>query len=69
MAKNHDVNGIPMMTAGSAGGRIRTGIHIAGNGSPITRAGLTMQQLMGVSADVWGIDNLRTNMPIAELRA
>ncbi|HSB94846.1 MAG TPA: DUF1552 domain-containing protein, partial [Spongiibacteraceae bacterium] len=40
MAKNHDVNGIPMMTAGRAGGRIRTGLHIAGNGSPVTRAGL-----------------------------
>jgi hypothetical protein len=69
MAKNHDVNGMPMMTAGRGGGRIRTGVHIAGNGSAVTRAGLTLQQLMGVSIDAWGTDALRTNQPISELRA
>lgn len=69
MAKNHDVRGIPMMTAGRAGGRIKSGIHIAGNGDPVTRAGLTMQQLMGVPTDAWGTDALRTNRPITELLA
>jgi uncharacterized protein DUF1552 len=67
MAKNHEVRGIPMMTAGRAGGRIRAGLHIAGNGDPVTRAGLTMQQLMGVPTDAWGSDALRTNRPIAEI--
>jgi hypothetical protein len=67
MAKNHEVRGIPMMTAGRAGGRVRAGLHIAGNGDPVTRAGLTMQQLMGVPTDAWGSDALRTNRPIAEL--
>jgi hypothetical protein len=67
MAKNHEVRGIPMMTAGKAGGRVRTGIHIAGKGAPVTAAGLTMQQLMGVSTDAWGIDAMRTNRGISEL--
>jgi hypothetical protein len=67
MAKNHEVRGIPMMTAGKAGGRVRTGIHIAGKGSPVSCAGLTMQQLMGVPTDAWGIDAMRTNRTIGEL--
>lgn len=69
MAKNHDVRGIPMMTAGRAGGRIKSGVHIAGNGDPVTRVGLTLQQLMGVPTDAWGTDALRTNRPVTELLA
>jgi hypothetical protein len=67
MAKNHDVSGMPMMTAGRAGGKVTTGLHIRGNGDPVTRAGLTVQQVMGVAVDTWGSDALRSNRPIGEL--
>src|SRR3546814_14689431 len=40
IAKAHAVEGIPMMIAGNAGGRVRTGFHLAGSADPITRVGL-----------------------------
>jgi hypothetical protein len=66
-AKQHTIDNIPMMTAGSAGGRIKTGVHIAGGGTPVTRVGLTLQQVMGVPVDRWGAKSLETNKPISEL--
>ncbi|MCJ8159074.1 DUF1552 domain-containing protein [Sphingomonas sp. LaA6.9] len=66
-AKFHTVDNIPMMTAGSGGGRIRTGLHIAGEGTPVSRVGLTLQQVMGVSVDRWGTESLETNKAIREL--
>lgn len=68
-AKQHTIDNIPMMTAGSAGGRIKTGVHIAGGGTPVTRVGLTLQQVMGVPVDRWGAKSLETNKPITELLA
>jgi len=49
-AKFHTIDNIPMMTAGSGGGRIKTGLRVDGNGSPVSRVGLTLQQAMGVSS-------------------
>lgn len=66
-AKTHDVLGIPMMIAGRAGGRIKTGVHIAGNGEPVTRIGLTIQQVMGVPIDSWGTGAMQTSKPLSEL--
>lgn len=68
-AKNHDVTGLPIMTAGRAGGRIVTGRHIAGTGDPVTRIGLTMQQLMGLPVERWGIGAMQTSDPVSELFA
>lgn len=66
-AKIHSISGIPMMLAGRAGGKIKTGIHIPGKGTPASRVGLTMQLLMGVPVDAWGTGSLRTNKPVSEL--
>jgi hypothetical protein len=68
-AKFHTIDNIPMMTAGSAGGRVRTGLHIPGDGTPVSRIGLTLQQVMGVSVDKWGTNSLETNKPVTELLA
>ena len=57
------------MTAGRAGGRIATGRHIAGTGDPVTRIGLTMQQLMGLPVERWGIGAMETKDPVGELFA
>src|SRR3546814_12739671 len=54
IAKAHAVEGIPMMIAGNAGGRVRTGFHLAGSADPITRVGLTVQQAMGLQVERWG---------------
>jgi hypothetical protein len=56
-----------MMTAGSAGGRIKTGLHVAGESTPVSRVGLTLQQVMGVPVDKWGSGSLETNKSISEI--
>lgn len=69
IAKAHAVEGIPAMVAGNAGGRVRTGYHLAGNADPITRLGLTLQQAMGVQVERWGTLSMETNRTITELLA
>lgn len=68
-AKAHTVDGIPVMLAGRAGGKIKTGLHINGGGAPISRVGLTVQQIMGVPISAWGEDSMRTDKPIHEIFA
>ena len=58
-----------MMVFGSAGGKVKPGLHIAGNGDVVTRAGLTMQVAMGVSVEKWGTRSMLTNRPITEILA
>ena len=67
IAKAHAVEGIPVMIAGNANGRIRTGFHLAGNADPITRVGLTVQQALGLQVERWGALSMDTNRTISEL--
>ena len=69
IAKAHAVEGIPTMIAGSAGGRIRTGFHMAGRADPVTRIGLTVQQAIGLQVEKWGTRSMETNRTITELIA
>ena len=66
-AKTHSIEGIPMFTAGNAGGRIRTGLHIDGGGSPGTRLGYTAMKLMGLDVDLWGDKSNTTSSEIGEI--
>ncbi|MBS0416464.1 MAG: DUF1552 domain-containing protein [Proteobacteria bacterium] len=66
-AKVHSIDGIPMFTAGNARGRLRTGIHVDGAGSPGTRLGLTVMKLMGVELDSWGDKSNHTSQLISEI--
>jgi hypothetical protein len=66
-AKFHTIDNIPMMTAGSAGGRMKTGIYVDGIGTPVSRVGLTLQQIMGVPLDRWGSKSMETSKPLGEL--
>jgi hypothetical protein len=68
-AKLHAIDGIPMFLVGSAGGRVRTGLHIAGNSETTSRVGLTVQQAMGLPVDHWGVASNQTNKPISEILA
>jgi Protein of unknown function (DUF1552) len=69
IAKAHAVEGIPMMIAGNAGGKVRTGFHLAGRGDAASRVGLTLQQAMGLQVERWGIKSMETNRTITELLA
>ncbi|MBM3514092.1 MAG: DUF1552 domain-containing protein [Alphaproteobacteria bacterium] len=68
-AKTHSVIGIPSLTIGRAGGRLKTGLAIAGNAGPISRVGLTAMRVMGVPIAEWGVKSLRTDQPITEVMA
>lgn len=66
-AKVHDIVGIPIMIAGKAGGRLKTGIHLKGAGDPVSRIGLTVQQAMGVPVDKWGGGSMQTSKSITDI--
>jgi hypothetical protein len=68
-AKIHAVDNIPVFTVGTAGGRMKTGKHIIGNGDPISRIGLTVMQVMGMPVEKWGTGSLQTSKPITEIIA
>ena len=68
-AKLHTLEAIPMLLAGSASGRVKTGFHIAGEGGPVTRVGLTVQQAMGLAVESWGKASMETKKPITEILA
>jgi hypothetical protein len=68
-ARVHSIDGVPVFTAGRAGGRIKTGLHVVGNGDPITRVGLTAMQVMGLPLDKWGTQSLQTSKTITEILA
>jgi hypothetical protein len=63
----HSVDNIPVMMIGNAGGRIKTGQHIVGNGDPISRIGLTTMQIMGINVDRWGTGSMETTKTISEI--
>jgi hypothetical protein len=69
-AKNHTTDNIPMLTAGSAGGRLKTGIHVAAaKGDPVTRVSLTVQQAVGVPVSSFGTESNKTSKTITEVMA
>lgn len=69
-AKNHTTENIPMLTAGSAGGRLKTGIHVAAaKGDPVTRVSLTVQQALGIAVDSFGSESNKTSKTINEVMA
>ena len=66
-ARIHSLDGIPSFTAGRAGGRVKSGLHIDGGGTPATRVGYSAMRVMGVDANSWGTGSNRTGSEIAEI--
>lgn len=66
-AKIHSLENIPLITAGRAGGKMKTGFHVASKGDPATRLGLTVQQVLGVPLNSWGTDSMQTSKTITEV--
>ncbi len=69
LARVHSMDAIPMFTAGRAGGRIKTGLHINGESSTVSRVGYTLLRVMGLDASVWGEKSNQTNKDIGEILA
>ncbi len=68
-ARVHSTDNIPMFTAGGAGGRVKTGLHVRAQGDTVARVGLTVQQAMGVPTSNWGTDSNRTSKTFTEVMA
>lgn len=69
MALVHGLNNIPMITAGRAGGLIKTGMHVNCNNGPATRLGLTAMQTFKAPINKFGANSLETTRPITEILA
>jgi hypothetical protein len=68
-AKIHSVDNLPIMVAGRAGGKWKSGQHVSGKGDPSSRIGLTIQQVLGMPVESWGAGAMQTNKPITEVMA
>jgi len=66
-AKIHSLDNIPMFTAGSAGGKVKTGYHIQGNGDPGTRLGYTIMKVMGLDINSWGTLSNTTSKELGDI--
>jgi hypothetical protein len=66
-ARLHSMNRIPVITAGSGGGRMKTGYHIHAEGDACTRVGLTIQHALGIPAGSFGTETNRATKPFSEL--
>ena len=68
-ARMHSMKRLPILTAGSGGGRMKTGYHIAAEGDAATRVGFTVQQAFGVVSGSWGTESNQVSRPFSELLA
>jgi hypothetical protein len=68
-ARIHSLNDMPLFTAGRAGGRAQTGLHIAGKGTPATRVGYTAMKLLGTDVTSWGSGGNATHQEVSEMLA
>lgn len=67
LAKLHTLESLPMIVAGSAGGKWKAGQHIAGKGDSTSRVGLTLQQAMGMPVSNWGTGPNQTSKSIIDV--
>ena len=68
-ARLHSMKNMPVFSAGSAGGRLKTGIHIAAEGDAATRVGFTVQKAFGVVSNRWGTESNEVTKPFSEILA
>jgi hypothetical protein len=66
-ARVHSLDGMPMFTAGRAGGKVKTGLHLDGGGSPATRMGFTAMRVAGLDVKEWGTKSNNTSKEIGEI--
>lgn len=69
LARIHSIENQPMFTAGRAGGRVKTGLHIDGAGTPGTRLGLTAMKLFDPDKASWGTQSNGTSKEIGDMLA
>jgi hypothetical protein len=68
-ARLHSMKRFPIFTAGSGGGRMKTGLHIAAEGDTVTRVGFTIQKAFGMTNASWGSESNTASKPFSEALA
>lgn len=68
-ARLHSMKQFPIFTAGSFGGRLKTGLHINAEGDTVTRVGFTLMQALGLPQASWGTESNRTSKAFSEVLA
>ena len=66
-ARVHSLDGMPMFTAGKLGGRVKTGLHIAGEAQAATRLSYTALRTMGCDVPSFGTKSNQTSKEIGEI--
>ena len=67
LARDHNIDNLPIMFAGRAGGRIHSGLHVVGNADPVSRVALTAMQVMGLSIGSFGTGSMQTRKTVSEI--
>ena len=68
-ARVHSLEEMPAFTAGRAGGRVKTGLHIDGKGGQLTRLSFTNMKVMGLDINSWGAKSNQASKEISEMLA
>ncbi len=68
-ARVHSLDEMISFTAGRAGGRVKTGLHIDAKGTGVTRVGYTALRIMGIELPTWGVKSNMTSNHLSEIVA
>ena len=68
-ARIHSLDRMPALTAGRAGGKVKTGLHIDGAQRQGTMVGLTAMRVMGLDKANWGTGSNGTSAVFSEILA
>jgi hypothetical protein len=68
-AKIHSTDNIPLFIAGGTRGKHKGGMHVVGNGDPVSRISLTAQQMIGMPVGEFGVGSMKTAKPLSEVIA
>jgi len=68
-ARVHSLDQLISFTAGRAGGRVKTGLHVDARGTGVTRIGYTALRVMGLEQPSWGVKSNMTSNPFSEILA
>jgi hypothetical protein len=66
-ARLHAPDDIPMLTAGRAGGKMKTGLHVDMKGAPMSRLALTAMRTLGMDVQKFGGGTNQTSDSISEI--
>ena len=66
-ARIHSLEDMPVFTAGRAGGKFKTGLHLDMKGTPMSRIALTAMRTMGIEMQSFGGGTNRTSDAVSDV--